>query len=130
LRIPPTWSFGQAPAQVTKDWLGRMLGEIGSLWQYCQQAMNGNLTFGDKYDTDNIKGGWFSFTSHAVADTEFALVHNLGQVPIGVLDFCLKDKAGVLYQGPTPWTTSTIYLRCNVASTAFRVFVVLGPEEY
>ncbi len=108
--------------------MGVLIGEIGSLWNFVQQALNGRLSFGDGTDADNIKGLWVSGTSHATPDTEFTVTHNLGQIPVGFLDVGYKDKAGVFYRGGTTWTTSEIYLKCNVASVAYRIFLLLGPE--
>lgn len=106
----------------------KMVKEISDLFETIQRVLNGNITFGDAVDYDNIKGKWVEFTSHVTPDTEFTVTHDLGQIPTGFLDVGYKDKAGVLYRGSTTWTTSSIYLKCNVASTACRIFILLGPE--
>lgn len=129
MRIPPDWNYSHAPEGYSADWMARLIKEIGELWNFVQSAINGRLSFGDGTDPDNIKGAWTSGTSHAVADTEFEIQHNLGQIPVGFLDVGYKDKAGVFYRGSSSWTTSSIFLKCNVASTSYRLFLLLGPEE-
>jgi hypothetical protein len=129
MRIPPTWSFTQAPIDYTRFWLAQLIGEIGQAYDFVQSAINGRLSFGDGTDIDNIKGKWVEFTSHATPDTEFTVTHDLGAIPVGFIDVGYKDKAGVLYRGGTTWTTSSIFLKCNVASTACRIFLLLGPDQ-
>lgn len=85
---------------------------------------------GQSTDTDdttyqgNQYGNWRNVTAPAVANTEFAIPHNLGRVPTWY-DYNI-DRAGILYQLPdtlTPWTTTNIYLKCSVASAKLRIFI-------
>jgi hypothetical protein len=57
------------------------------------------------------------------ADVEFSGTHHLGRVPEGFLVTKI-NKAGVVYQGTTAWTTTAVYLKCSVANAAvtLRVF--------
>jgi len=57
------------------------------------------------------------------ADTEFAVTHHLGRIPAGFLVTRI-DKAGTVYDSATPWTNTTIYLKCSAASAVvtLRVF--------
>ena len=71
---------------------------------------------------DNLDAADVSYTTNAVANTEDTVAHNLGRIPIGYWVIS-RDKAGVVYNGGTAWTTTNIYLKCNVASTAVRVIV-------
>jgi len=72
--------------------------------------------------TDNVDCQLVSFTSNAVADTEDTVAHGLGKIPTGYFVYS-RDKAGVLYDGGTSWTSSNIYVKCNVASVAFKIIV-------
>jgi hypothetical protein len=70
----------------------------------------------------NFDGQWIEFTSSATPDAENTVEHDLDRIPTGYI-VGQRNKAGVLYNGTTTWTSSNIYLKCNVASTAFRIFV-------
>ena len=56
------------------------------------------------------------------ADTEFSVTHHLGRTPTGFIVTDI-DKAGIVYDSGTVWTTSLIYLKCNVATAAFTLTV-------
>jgi len=71
---------------------------------------------------DNVDCAFVSFTSNATPDTEDTVAHGLGRVPTGYLVYS-RDKAGVLYDSGTAFTASNIYLKCNVASVAFKLIV-------
>ena len=71
---------------------------------------------------DNMDAADVSYTTNAVANTEDAVAHNLNRVPIGYWVIS-RDKAAIVYNGSSAWTSTNIYLKCNVASTAIRVFV-------
>ena len=92
-------------------------------------AMQGRIRFGDGGDGDrgeNIHGEFQLFTSHASANTEFSVTHTLGSIPVGYLVLG-QDKAGSLYQlsdTGTAWTTTTISLKCSIASVKFLVFLL------
>lgn len=92
-------------------------------------AMQGRLRFGDGGDGDrgeNIHGEFQNFTTSATPDAENTIAHTLGSVPIGYL-ILGQDKSGSLYQlsaTGTAWTSSNIYLKCDVASVNFLVFLL------
>lgn len=81
-------------------------------------------TLGDTSATKagNFNAQWITFTSDATPDAENTVAHKLERVPTGYL-VGQRNKAGVLYNGSTTWTTSNIYLKCDVASVTFRIFV-------
>lgn len=91
--------------------------------------MSGRIRFGDGTDGElgeNMSGEFQRFTSDSSANTEFSVTHRLGAVPIGYIVLG-QDKAGSLYQlsgTGTTWTSSTIYLKCDVASVEFLVFLI------
>ena len=92
-------------------------------------CLKGRVRFGTGTDGDrgeNIHGEFQTFTSDAVADTEFSFTHTLGSIPIGYIVLA-QDKAGTLYQLPTTgtdWNATTVYLKCDVASVTFNVFLL------
>lgn len=56
------------------------------------------------------------------ANTEFSVDHNLNRTPTGFI-LTKSDKACSIYDSGTSWTTSTIYLKCNVANAAITITV-------
>ena len=93
-------------------------------------VLNGRVRFGtgvDGVEGQNIQGTFQQFTTDAVADTEETIAHGIGlAIPIGYI-IIWQDKAGTLYQGPTTgtdWDTTNIYLKCDVASVTFLIFIL------
>ncbi len=70
----------------------------------------------------NFDGQWIEFTSNGVPDAENTVAHDLNRVPTGYIP-AQRNKAGVLYNGSTAWTSSNIYLKCNIATVIFRIFI-------
>jgi hypothetical protein len=98
------------------------------------QCLNGRVSFGtgdDGMQNGNIEGEWQEFTT-ALADAEYTLAHGLESVPLGYI-VVSQNKAGTLYQmhdTGTAWTSTNIYLKCNVASVKFLVFLIKkGPTS-
>lgn len=116
MQLPQRLKLPQATTQYEKD-----LEE--ALTRYSldlERLLNHGLKF-----ADNFNGQLKSFTSDAVANTEFAVAHTLGRTPTGRV-ILYQDKAGDLYQGPstgTAWTSTNLYFKCNVASVTFYVLI-------
>ena len=75
---------------------------------------------------ENIQGTFLSIVTNGVANTESTFTHNMGAVPVGYI-ILWQDKVGSLYQGPatgTAWTTTTISLKCSVATVTFLLFLL------
>lgn len=79
--------------------------------------LNGGLRFADNFDAE-IK----SITTNGTANTEDAVSHSLKRVPTGYL-ILNRDKAGVVYDSGTPWTATSIYLKCSVATVAVKIMI-------
>jgi len=62
-------------------------------------------------------------TTPGVANTEFAVTHNLNRIPTGY-NVVLLTAAAHVYIGPTPWTTTQIFLKCD------QIGVILNLEIY
>jgi len=59
----------------------------------------------------------------AAANVEQAVAHSLKRVPGGYIVVSI-DKAAVVYDGITAWTTTNIYIRSNTAATAVKVILI------
>ena len=79
--------------------------------------LNGGIKFSDNFDAKMI-----SFESSATPDAENTVAHTLGKTPTGYIVYS-RDKASVLYDGGTTWTSTNIYLKANVASVTFKILV-------
>lgn len=97
------------------------------------QAVNGGIDFGASTQTaqgpgtaysGNMNGQWANVTAPGAANVEFPIPHNLNRIPSFYL--FISDSAAHLYQLPTTgtaWTQSNIYVKSDVASAKFRVFI-------
>lgn len=91
--------------------------------------LNGRVRFGDGVDGErgeNIAGEFQVFTTSGTPNAENTIAHTLSATPIGYI-VCGQDKAGSLYQltdTGTAWTSTSIYLKCSVASVKFMVFLL------
>ena len=63
-----------------------------------------------------------SVTDTGDADTEFSITTHSDRVPSGFI-LTKSDKACAVYDSGTAWTTTTIYLKCNVANVAITLTV-------
>lgn len=92
-------------------------------------VIQGRVSFGTGVDGINgqqVSGQFQTYTSNVTPNTEDTLAHTVGSVPIGYI-VMTQDKAGSVYGTAslgTAWTGSTIYLRCDVASVTFLLFLV------
>jgi len=87
-------------------------------------------TIGSNLYTGNLNGQWANVTSPA-ANTEFAVSHSLtdshGNPKVPSFYFYIGNKSANVYQLPntgTPWTTTQVFLKCDVATVALRIFVL------
>lgn len=74
---------------------------------------------------DNFDWRLIEFTSSATPDAENTVAHELGKVPTDIIVTSV-DKAAVVYKGVTPWTSTNVYLKVNVASVAVRAYIFTG----
>ncbi len=75
------------------------------------------ITFDENTETQTL-----DYTTNATPDTEDTVAHTLNKVPTGFF-VAGMDKAATIYNGATAWTSTHIYLKCNVASVAARIMV-------
>jgi len=70
----------------------------------------------------NLNAVWSVFTSNGTANTEDAIPHTLGRIPLGAI-ISVPDKAAILYRGSTVWTATTVYFKTSVATVAWKVLL-------
>lgn len=95
--------------------------------EYIALAINGNISFGSSMaNTDedqNINAWKATGTSPVAPNTDFTIKHSLGRIPLTIVGQDTKDGS-VLYRSPaTAWTTTTVTLRSNGASSVYNVIV-------
>ena len=59
-------------------------------------------------------------TTPGVADTEFAVTHNLGRIPTAAFPV-YKNAACDIYASATPWTITQVFLKATVTNVAVRL---------
>lgn len=82
-----------------------------------REILNGGLLFADNHDVQ-IK----TITTNGVAGVEGAVSHVLKKIPTGYI-VCSLDKAAIIYNGSTAWTTTNIYLKSNVVTTTAVIMI-------
>jgi hypothetical protein len=85
----------------------------------------GRVRFGDGTSGargENISGEFRTFTT-AGANTEVVVPHTVGAIPVGRI-VLMQDKAGHLYSSTTAWTATNIYVKCDVATVTFKIFLL------
>jgi hypothetical protein len=90
---------------------------ILSAWFELSSLLNGGLKFSDNFNAEILE-----ISDSGVADSEITVAHTLKRTPTGFIVTYI-NKAGVVYVSGTAWTATNIYLKCNVASCAIKVFV-------
>ncbi len=89
-------------------------------------CLQGRIRFGggvDGSDGENIDGQWQVISDTGSINTEFSVPHSLGSIPIGYIVTKI-NKAGIIYDSGTTWTSTTIYLKCSVANATVSVFLL------
>ena len=91
-------------------------------------ARNLSLTIRDGAIQNNDKAGNLSavyvvYTSNAVANTEDAVPHALGRVPVGYIITRQNKASAPLYDSGTTFTSSIIYLKSPTASVTWTLLV-------
>lgn len=92
-------------------------------------AFQGRLTFLDTSQTaadgrhsENLDGLFEVISDTGSADTEFAVTHGLGRIPVGFI-IMNSSKGGFTYDSGTAWTATTIYLKNTSANNAITIWI-------
>ena len=80
-------------------------------------------TMGNIEQDRNIQCSKASGTTPGVANTEFAVAHSLGRVPITLAGWD-TDNGGVIYRSTTAWTSTTAYFKCTSTSAAYNMVLI------
>jgi len=99
------------------DFLDELITLIGEFYRELSLLLNGEVNL-----TDNLRGDFISKADSGTANTEFSISHNLKQVPEGYM-VVKNSNGGVIYDGSTAWTSTTIYLKCTTANNNIKVYV-------
>jgi hypothetical protein len=90
------------------------------------KVLNGNVSYGATMQNgqDDINMSvWKAFgTSPGTANTDFTIEHSLGRIPITIVGQD-GNNGGLLYRGSSPWTNTTVTLRCTTASMNYNVIL-------
>lgn len=81
-------------------------------------VINGGLKFSDNFNCQIV-----SVTDTGLADAEFAVGHGLKRVPTGFI-VINNNKAGVVYDSGTAWTTTYIYLKCSALNATIKIILI------
>lgn len=92
------------------------------------RVLAGNVNYGttmSNADKDKNMNCWKATgTTPGAANTDFTITHSLERVPL-TINGQDTNNGGVLYRSPaTPWTKTTITLRCTTATAAYNVIVI------
>lgn len=101
------------------------------------QTLNGGIDLGTSDQTSlnpastlaytgNLGGQWRKPTPAAVANTEFAVAHDLGRVPS--FYWYIANAAVIVYGTPTsgtPWTKTQIFVKMNGAGAGVELRMYL-----
>ena len=116
---PPRITNFEDPRQ--KYLLNNYLTELGNMaLRLTFLDSDGGTTGGRKaYNFDAV---WVAYTSNGSANTEDTVAHNLGRVPLGIL-VGVADVTGIVYSGPTAFTSTNIFLQASVATLTVNLLV-------
>jgi len=76
----------------------------------------------DGEDGENLDCQFRLITDSGAANVEFAVTHTLGRIPVGYT-VIKNDSNGVIYDGTSTWTTTTIYLRSSAANASMTIML-------
>ncbi len=91
--------------------------ELLSAWHELSDLLNGGLTF-----SNNVNCQIKTVTDTGAANVEFTVAHTLKKAPTGYI-VVKADKACSVYDGATTWTTTAIYLKCDIANCNIKLII-------
>lgn len=101
--------------------IGRFTNMLQKIYRNLATVVNGKIGFGDGTNADNIDGVWATVT-FALANTDTAITHNLGRVPVGY-HVVSKSVSADIFNGVAAWTTTQLTLQSSVAGVTVRLFI-------
>jgi hypothetical protein len=104
------------------EWLRSFANMLRRIYERLARVVNGQISFGDGVNADNIDGVWASATTPGVANTDFVIAHNLGRVPVGYLPV-RKSAATDIYTGTVAATTIQLTLKATGTNVDVTLFI-------
>jgi hypothetical protein len=89
------------------------------------KVLNRQTSFGatmNNTDRDINLDIWKAHGTTPGANTEFAITHSLGRVPLTIVGQD-TNNGGLLYRSTTPWTKTQVFLKCTTATAAYNVIL-------
>ena len=71
---------------------------------------------------DNVDSISYAIADSGAADTEIAITHDLGRVPVDVR-IKVQDAASIIYDSGTTWTITKVYIKCDTANVAMTLHI-------
>ncbi len=83
-----------------------------------------NISFGTEVNGDdqNIDGTMIEIVNTGILNTEFAVTHNLGRVPL-YWDTKYINSNAVIYASSTPWSETQAFFKCSINNAHIRLFI-------
>lgn len=108
--------------QPTIAWQKEFVNMLRRIYERLARVVNGQISFGDGINADNIDGVWVSVTTPGVANTDFTITHNLSRVPVGYLPVT-KSAATDIYTGSVAATATQLTLRATGTNVDVLFFI-------
>lgn len=88
------------------------------------KIFNRNISYGSSVNAkdQNIYGKMVVVSDTGLANTEFVVEHNLGQVP-NFFDVKNKNLAGDVYASSTAWTKTKAFFKASTAHMTVTLFI-------
>jgi hypothetical protein len=128
MKFNAQWNpFQPGRTESWQQWATRLATDIGRLLDSLSQLLNGQVTFGNGTDVDNLKGQWITVSTIGLSSgTDVEISHTLGIIPPGFI-LMVPPIDGFVSRGNAAWTKSAIFLRCSVTDQWFTIFVLAPP---
>jgi hypothetical protein len=103
---------------------------LQQIYQQVAQVINGKLELGSGVQQAvgsvmpciNFDAVSCSYVT-GTAGTDDVITHNLGRIPIGYIVLRRFTAAVIVYDSPTAWTTTKLFLRSTVAGVTVKLLV-------
>lgn len=123
MKISKTSNFIDFDKKDPTKWAAEVDNDLGNV----VLVLQGRVRFGPNNNIinkgENILGQFVTYTTNSSPNTEDAVPHNLGSVPVGYI-VVRQNKSASLYDSGKTWTSSNLYLKCSTASTLVTIFLI------
>lgn len=123
MKVAKTSDFVDFDKTDPTHWAREVDNDLGNVFNCLQGRVRFGSNNGSINKGENILGQFITYTTNVSANTEDAIPHSLGSIPIGYIVVRI-NKGGVIYDSGTTWTSSNIYLKCSTTSTLVTIFLI------